>query len=69
MVRFNVGLLRLWDREPAGSVEDRREPGLVGGHLVEKPLDLEEMGFLSSKYGINDFRLFFENDLRFLKQF
>ena len=35
--------------------------------LVDVPGDLERVAML--KYGVDDIRLFYENDLRFLEQF
>ena len=43
--------------------------GLVGGMLATKMPLLPELKTAMLRYGINDIRLFYENDVRFLKQF
>ena len=43
--------------------------GPVGGVLATKMPLLTELENAMLRYGINDIRLFYENDVRFLKQF
>ena len=40
----------------------------AGARATKMPL-LTELGNAMLRYGINDIRLFYENDVRFLKQF
>ena len=54
----------------------KEEKKLIAGEIHNRLEDLESQHFgmgveriAMLKYGINDIRLFFENDLRFLKQF
>jgi len=42
---------------------------LVGGGLATKMPLLTELRTAMIRYGINDIRLFYENDVRFLRQF
>jgi len=43
--------------------------GLVGGMLATKMPLLTELETAMLRHGINDIRLFYENDVRFLRQF
>ena len=56
---------RLRHGAPASAAQRRHRPGAVHGYAFG--MGVERLAML--RYGINDIRLLFENDLRFLRQF